>query len=539
MIVERRGKPDWFLVDLTTAAPLIKTFERLEASPVRYFLPGVTLYDPQQVLVHRSHLPLLDDPAALVKIAPRGAPDWATRDERFAKLGIKLRTTQHQAIDFIKDRRGTLLGDDMRLGKTASAVASHDPTLGKFVVVAPLSTRAVWLNWLRKVFPGWDIGICTGRVFDQQTFDQPIVFCHYDIIHKWQSIGKIGTLVLDEAHALTNPDSKRSEAALLLARHAERVVVMTGTPIWKYPSDLWSVIGMVAPGAWGNYYDFCDRYGAPEATAYGKVYAGLSNEDELRARLSDVMLRRRWIDCATDLPPITRSVIVAEVSQAESNRLDILAGKLKSDRTNTAGHFAAYRRQVSKITLATVVREAMRVTDNGSPVVVWTWHKEFADAIAMDFKNRQAARAAAKERHPAFVIHGDIDASERERRMAEWKAHPSAMLVATLAVAGAGIDLSHAPGSIFAEIDYTPAVIGQAEMRPYDPTRPMWVIFVVANHIVHQRIVRALIAKLGASDPLGVGAAVDAIDALRDAVMGPDQVGDLDRLLADLIASQE
>ncbi len=39
--------------------------------------------------------------------------------------------------------------------------------------------------------------------------------------------------------------------------------------------------------------------------------------------------------------------------------------------------------------------------------------------------------------------------------------------------------------------------------------------------------------------PLGVAAARDSIDALREAVMGPEDHGDLDRLLEDLLASAE
>ena len=128
--------------------------------------------------------------------------------------------------------------------------------------------------------------------------------------------------------------------------------------------------------------------------------------------------------------------------------------------------------------------------------------------------------------------------TERERRIAAWKASEEPVaLIANMAVAQVGLDFSKAPVAIFVEIDWTPAIIGQAEMRTYDPTRPMDVIFIVANHLVDQRIVRVLVVKLGAADSIGVGAAVEAIDALRDAVMGPVREGDLDRLLEDFLAS--
>src|SRR4029077_2407382 len=109
----------------------------------------------------------------------------------------------------------------------------------------------------------------------------------------WQSGNPIGTLVLDEAHMLTNRNSRRSRAAVFLASRAERVICATGTPIWNMPPDLWHVLGLVAPGAFGDYYSFGNRYGKPEVTEYGTRFTGISNEDELSLRLSEVMLRRR------------------------------------------------------------------------------------------------------------------------------------------------------------------------------------------------------------------------------------------------------
>lgn len=501
--------------------------------PTLLGVPGIRWDDDRLdlAIMHRSVLALVDLPDARNAIKPivDQAILWEARDRNAAFCGIKLRTTQHQAIDFISQRRGTLLGDDMRVGKTLSAVWSHRPSDGPLVVVAPLPTRAVWLGWIRRVFPELEIGVITGKKYDAEILKRPIVFGHYDIIHKWQAVFPIGTLVLDEAHQLSNPNARRTLAAGLLQAQAERVIALTGTPIWNRPANFWSILGLVAPGAWGTYHAFAERYGAPVSTAYGKLYPGLSNEDELRARMSDVMLRRRWVDVADDLPAISRSVVVAEVSQEQQNKLDVLAGKLQSERSNTVGNLAAYRRAVTETKLIVTCLEAEKIITRGESVVVWTWHKDFADRISKKLGSVMAE---------PFLIHGDIGVVEREDRIAAWKAcEEPRILVATMAVAQVGIDLSHARNAIFAEIDYTPAMLGQAEMRTYDPTRPMNVWFVVANHLVDQRIVRALIAKLSASDPLGVAAACDSINALREAIMGPEDHGDLDRLLEDLLAS--
>lgn len=529
MLRKHPSKPNSFLLDKETGKAL-------------FGVPGVTFEGPH-LLAHRNHLTLVEDPSAALYLSTpsQSSHIWTERDDWCEGRGFKLRVTQQQAVDFARPRRGILLCDDMRLGKTVSALLCHrewqalydegalraNPfrrAYGPLIIVAPLSTRAVWLGWIRRLWPEAKIGIITGKKFKPEVLTQnDIVFGHYDVISRWQTLLDIGTLVLDEVHALSNPRADRTNAAVLLASRAKHVIAMTGTPIYTLPPNLWSILNLVVPGAWGSYFDFAQRYGAPEPGSHGWRYTGLSNEMELKARLSDVMLRRRWRDCHSDLPPITRSVVVADLNQTERNRLDVLAAKLK-ERSNTAGHLASYRQQVSAIKLKTVAREAERILANGQPVVIWTWHREYADQIAeaiMDGHGR-----------PALVIHGDIVAHERDRRMQVWREmkEPGA-LIATMAVAGAGIDLSHARITIFAEIDYTPLMLGQAEMRTFAPDRPMDVIFVVANHFVDQRIVRALVSKLSASDPLGVGAAVDAIDALREAVLGKEEEGDLDRLL--------
>jgi SWI/SNF-related matrix-associated actin-dependent regulator 1 of chromatin subfamily A len=421
----------------------------------------------------------------------------------------------------------------MRTGKTIIGAMAHDPKRGPLVVVAPLSTRAVWLGWLKRIYPGTPIAVCAGRKIDKDLLKYPIIFIHWDLIKSWQVLMPIGTLVLDEAQAITNKDTRRSMAAGLLASRAEKVIAATGTPIQDRPKDLWNIVGMLAPGAWGSYYDFGYRYGDPVQTAYGVDFPGLSNADELRARLSEVMIRRLWKDVQTDLPPISRNIVIADVDEPTRRKLDVLAGKLKSEKSNTAGNLSHYRSQLCKTKLKTVVTEIRKCIDRKEPVVVWTWHKEFAKLIQDELESFKIDAESIQ----AHLIHGDINPDKREAILDLWKSRPADVLIATMAVAQVGIDLSHAHLAIFAELDYQPAILAQAEMRTYSPLRSMNITFVVADHIIDQRIIRALISKLGSSDPVGLGAAVDAIDAIRDAIEGPRQDPDMERFLDDLLAS--
>lgn len=406
---------------------------------------------------------------------------------------------------------------------------SHDPASGSLVVICPAMVRPVWLGWLAKVFPDEPIGVLVGREFDSKVVDHKIVVGHYDILAWWQSSRPIGTIVFDEAHMLTNRNARRAKAAVYLASRAKRVICATGTPIWNMPTDLWNVLTILAPGAFGGFHEFSQRYAAPVPTAYGTKYTGVSNEGELQARLCEVMIRRRWVDVQDDLPPISRNVALVDLDEPTRRRLDILAAKISSDRASTIGHLARCREQLSHIKAPFAVDEAVRMLDRGEPVVIWTWHVGLAEKIT-DYLTK-----ALGDR--AFLLTGDVAGPQRDEAIKAWNEHPAAALVCTMAVAQVGLDFSHARLAIFAEIDYTPAILAQAEMRTYAPTRPMNVTYVVANHLIDQRIVAALTKKLDAANPLGVGAANDAISAIHVAMNGPEEEADMDRLFADILAS--
>jgi len=392
-------------------------------------------------------------------------------------------------------------------------------------VICPAMVRPVWIGWLRRVFPDEPIGLMVGHKFDHKALQKRIIVGHYDILPWWQSAMPIGTIVFDEAHMLTNRNARRSKAAVFLASKASKVIAATGTPIWNMPPDLWNVLGLVAPGAFGGFHEFANRYGAPVPSAYGMKYTGISNENELRLRLTEVMIRRRWVDVADDLPAISRSVVLVELDEKRRRKLDLIAADIASNTGSTIGHLSRYREQLSHVKAPTVIKQATDMLDRGEPVVIWTWHVALAQKIHEALGDR------------SFLLTGEVPNNKRDEAMGAWKAHPAAALVCTMSVAQVGLDFSHAHLAIFAEIDYTPAILTQAEMRTYAPTRPMNVTYVVADHMIEQRIVLALTRKLEAANPLGVGAANDAITTLKLALQGPVETPDLDRLLEDLLGA--
>jgi len=523
------AKADWFVATQDVIRPIA-------SAPGIILIPNVRVNDQPVFHIHRNLLRLLDTEEAIKWLAAyqgmsntvEQLKEWERRDALTEPLGFRLRRVQHQAVDFIRARRGTLLGDEPRVGKTLSAAYSHEPDMGKLVVVAPLIAREVWLSWLRRLWPDTPIGVMVGRKFDPVEARKPIVVGHYDVIQSWQSADPIGTLILDEAHWLSNPKARRTRAAVFLQSRAERVVAATGTPIWNLPAGLWSILGIIAPGAWGSYHEFCRRYGAPEETAWGPRYRGISNGAELSARLSEVLIRRRWVDVQEDLPPITRNVSIVDLSPSERRKLDIEAENLRgAGRTHTAALLARYRMALARVKIPAAVAEAKKALGIGEPVVIWAWHVSVAEEIAERLN---------AEGFDAFAVTGETPQKRRESIFEHWRSLPNAALVLTMPVAQVGINLAHSHLPIFAEIEYIPAIIAQAEMRTFDPTRAMNVTYIVADHYVDRKIASGLAAKLSAAEPVHLGTGEGAISAIDRALRGEDEEPDMDRFMADLLA---
>lgn len=505
--------PDWFIVD---DPQIVKTLAAVPSIRVRR----------GHWQIHRSHLPLLSNVIEALRLLAPPIADLRARttiDDETRERGFVLRPHQHTGAEFIRGRRGTLLADDLRTGKTLTALAAHDPSEGPLLVVCPLIAREVWRRWIERMFPGEDVGVMTGKQYDAKIATKPIVICHYDILKHWQLSREYGLVVFDEAHALSNGRSNRSIAASFLASRALRVVATTGTPIWNRPIGLWAILGLIAPGGFGPYNLFGDRYCNPVATAYGTEYKGSSNEAELNQRLSTVRIRRVWGDVQADLPPITRDVAVAELSLAQHRAIDLAVAEVTS---GTAASLARFRRALGAMKVKPTIEVCVRALDRGEPIVAWTWHKDTARKIADGLDGR------------ALLIDGDVPPDKREAIFAKWNTSPIALaLVMTISTGQVGIDLSHAHLGVFAEIDWTPAMIRQAEMRTYHPSRGMHITYVTADHLVERRMVMALHDKLVAAATLDADVGRDAIDILLTGLSNDPQTPDMERLARDLLSA--
>lgn len=132
-------------------------------------------------------------------------------------------------------------------GKSLSALAAAEKARGlhggNYGIVVPASLKGNFEKEVKKFTHGSNPEVMsyTGLGKGKQFQDQP------------------ETLIMDEAARLRNPDSAMTQAAMRQAREAQRVMLLTGTPITNAPSDLAPIVSIldgknIDPKSFGERY---------------------------------------------------------------------------------------------------------------------------------------------------------------------------------------------------------------------------------------------------------------------------------------------
>ncbi len=528
----------------------------LEVPGVRSLPRGRSTVRPWPFEVHRTHLPILGLDVPKVGVSP--APEI-------------LRSYQVESWGFIRSRRGTLLADEQRVGKTVPTLYSHDEAdKDPFFVLGPLAARIVWHEWAarrwggcvtqleyqRKV--GKSCAICSrlgvsatdtpsfmvleGRTLNVERVLQyrpRALFATYAVASTWRALfaklKRIGTLVFDEIHlaGVQNRNNVTVESMRWLNTIAERVVAVTGTPLFNRVQGLWPILDIAAPAAFGDYWTFARRYCAAKPTAHGWQATGESHQEELRKRLSEIMLRRRWTDIRQDLPPISRSLELIPLSPATKDKVEEAAARIRFEtraQKTFVGDLARLRKLYANEKVAGALKTVSQVVADGYSCVAWTWHRETAARVAEKLEGQGI---------PTWgPLVGDTSPAERERMLADVaKDTRPRVLVASIASLATAVSLAWASHEVFIELSWNPSDIAQAEMRPFDGIHPVTAIYCAADVDVDTRLAQALIHKLEAQDRLGLRAGVGDVSELLSTSFGIERDRTLDDLAESLLST--
>ena len=431
---------------------------------------------------------------------------------------------------------GACLADDMGLGKTVQALAVilHCADQGPTLVVAPTSVCANWLTEARRFAPTLRLVPFGGadrqaQLADLGPFD--LVVTSYGLLHQEAALltgVAWHTVVLDEAQAIKNSTTRRSQAAMHL--QAQFRLITTGTPIENHLGEFFTLFHFTNPGLLGSRERFNERFAAP-IERHNDREAGR----RLKKLIQPFILRRLKAQVLEELPPRTEVLLEVELSPEETafyealrrqalERIETEAGAGGHQRMRILAEITRLRQACchprlvlpestlpgAKLALfAEVVGELL---DNGHKALVFS---QFVGHLAL-------IRAYLDEHAiPYRYLDGSTPARERQREVEAFQAGQGDLFLISLKAGGLGLNLTAADYVIHMDPWWNPAVEDQASDRAHriGQQRPVTVYRLVARNTIEEKIVRLHGEKRDLADSLleGTDASgrISADDLLR------------------------
>ncbi|WP_342627817.1 DEAD/DEAH box helicase [Nguyenibacter vanlangensis] len=413
-------------------------------------------------------------------------------------------------------RQNVLLADDMGLGKTAQAIGviNGDQAMRRILIVCPASLTRNWQREIGRFGNFGDRNLSVGFATSKAAPDDSILICTYDLFSRDNPVQQAirnrpwDMLILDEAHYVKNHESKRTQRILgggkakVQGIDATRRLYLTGTPIMNRPIELWPLLHSLAPAQFPRLMAFAERYCNAHRTRFGWDMGGASNLDELQRVLREtVMVRRLKSDVLTDLPEKIRQVIElpadttmtrraleaerkaagiasaarARLAQAKRLHTEAMDKAAAGDRERLARQYeeqiAALRQgvkvaftEISKVRHETalakvpMVIEAVKDAVEGSgKVILFAHHSDVVAALADGLNDLGVVSITGST--PPAQRQGIVDSFQADQNVR--------VFIGNIQAAGVGLTLTASSHVIFAELDWTPSGMSQAEDRAH------------------------------------------------------------------------
>ena len=394
---------------------------------------------------------------------------------------------QKAAIEFALLHPNTLIGDDPGTGKTIEAIGyiNNKDNLEKILITCPSSA----LLWWKETLAGWLIKPLTVDIASTKYIPTTnIVLLSHDVLRR--SINEYAfkrwdLVIVDEAHKFKNYKAKRSKA--LYSLNSDYNLYLTGSPIVNRPIELWPLLHRLDPKRWNNYFKYIKRYCNAHKDDWGHwVLTGASNLEELQKILrSTVMIRRLKSEVLPDLPPKFRQVIELPIEQAhrilaeereeyekQDQHLQALRQAVEKAKVSDKkedyleavralkiavrvafNQMSKVRHKTSLAKLPAVIDHIKDVLETKSKLVVYAHHHDIIQFIKQEFPN-------------SVILTGNENYKQRAAAVEKFQTNTTcSIFIGSIQAAGISISLTAADQAIFAELDWSPGNITQAEDR--------------------------------------------------------------------------
>ena len=378
---------------------------------------------------------------------------------------------QEEGLAFLLRTDRCLLADEMGLGKTVQALAMLSELQAyPSMIIVPAHLIRNWANEIGRFIRRADGGALAIHVVKGlKPYELPpadLYLMHYLLLRGWKEALQemdMRTVIFDEIQELRHSGTEKYSAANLLAERAERVVGLSGTPIYNRGAEIWNVINTLDFHFLGDYESFTREW----CYGYGNQIVARPELLGEHLRSEGIMLRRTKQDVLADLPPKRRLVITVDSDDSLYQRLmGPVAEKLRQLRNNAALS-ASQRailsmeveqgeRQATGLAKAPYVVQFVRaLVEGGEKVLLFAHHHQVMDAYQKDLRTLS----------PAFLT-GRETSAQKERSVERFMTGRTDLCCLSLRAAS-GLNLQRATCVVFGELDWSPAVHSQAEDRAH------------------------------------------------------------------------
>ncbi len=413
---------------------------------------------------------------------------------------------------------GGCLADDMGLGKTLQSLAIIllQAANGPSLVVAPTSVSTNWLSEVARFTPTLKIKQLSGKdrprtikqlgKFDLLITTYTLLQQEIDALSEipWQ------TIVLDEAQAIKNAATKRSQAAMSLQGAFK--LITTGTPIENHLGELWNLFHFINPGLLGTHKQFNERFAIPIERF---------NNREARLRLKKLIrpfiLRRIKSQVLEELPSRTEVTLEVGMSDEELHFYEALrqnALEQLERTTDNRGRHLQILTEIMKlrqaccnprlITADTAIGSSkLALFSSLIEELIRGQHKVLVFSQFIGHLN--IIREYLDKRKITYqYLDGSTSSKHRKERVEAFQSGEGDLFLITLKAGGLGLNLTAADYVIHMDPWWNPAIEDQASDRAHriGQTRPVTIYRLVCKNTIEEKIVKLHQEKRDLADSL-------------------------------------
>jgi SNF2 family DNA or RNA helicase len=415
---------------------------------------------------------------------------------------------------------GACLADDMGLGKTIQGLAMLQARAegGPALVIAPASVTRNWVREAAKFAPTLNPvllgqGDRAEAIAAVGPYDMLVV--SYGLLpFEGEALAakRFGTIILDEAQAIKNRGTKRSQVAMSL--QGDFRVATTGTPIENHLGELWNLFQFLNPGLLGSFQRFNEKYTLP-------ITKNNDNErrQQLRRLIQPFILRRRKEEVLEELPPKTEITLHVELSPEErafyealrqralesiddsdgqNRRFQILAQLMKLRQAACHPQMVDPTVNIGSSKLELLAETVRDLTESGHKVLIFSQfvrHLKLVEAWVQS------------EGIEYQYLDGSTPGKKRDEAVQAFQRGEGDVFLISLKAGGTGLTLTAADYVIHLDPWWNPAVEDQASDRAHriGQQRPVTVLRFVSENTIEEKIVELHAQKRDLADSLLAG----------------------------------